>query len=262
MMLQKGITIIGSGNVAWHLAHAFKNAGVNIVEVISRNIVHARELAERLNTGFKSDLASIDKNASDIVLICVSDSAVEEVVKLLPDVNAVVAHTAGCLPLESVGIHKERAGVFYPFQTFSKVLNPGKLSFPVCIEGSDKESEEILMSLANEVSNKVVRLNSKQRSQLHLAGVIANNFSNHLIARSFDFLETNNIERSLIIPILEQTINNLKFNHPKEIQTGPARRGDWNILKEHQKMLVDQPELGKIYEELSESILSYYHKQN
>ena len=42
------IVLLGSGNVATQLGRAFKMAGQNIVQVWSRNIDHARELADNL----------------------------------------------------------------------------------------------------------------------------------------------------------------------------------------------------------------------
>jgi predicted short-subunit dehydrogenase-like oxidoreductase (DUF2520 family) len=45
----------------------------------------------------------------------------------------------------------------------------------------------------------------------------------------------------------------------KEIQTGPARRGDIKIIAKHQDMLDDSTK--KIYQQLSESILNTYNDE-
>ena len=42
------IVIIGAGNVATHLAHAFQNAGCHIAQVYSRSLGHASRLASEL----------------------------------------------------------------------------------------------------------------------------------------------------------------------------------------------------------------------
>jgi hypothetical protein len=41
---------------------------------------------------------------------------------------------------------------------------------------------------------------------------------------------------------------------PEDAQTGPARRGDENILNMHKNLLKEDPQLWNLYVQLSESI--------
>lgn len=256
MTNENNISIIGSGNVAYHLAHAFVNAGVKIEYIISRNKQEGARLAEQSGALFSSSF-DITLCSSALVLIAVSDNAIEKL-QLNRIKNAtVIAHTSGSMPLSVLsGISNH--GVLYPFQTFSKEVNTGKLTFPICVEGNNTATQNLLQTFAEKISAKVVIMNSEKRKNLHLSGVLANNFSNHIISRAYDFLEDKNIDKDLLLPILEETISKLKNEHPKKLQTGPAMRGDDEIIKKHLALLSSHPSLYKIYEVLSNSISKYY----
>ena len=88
------IVCIGSGNVATHMAGAFKEKGHELIQVWSKNSDHAETLASRLGAMTMTDLAEIDLNA-DLYLIAIKDDAIPSVVKALGDVNGLVVHTSG-----------------------------------------------------------------------------------------------------------------------------------------------------------------------
>ncbi len=117
------------------------------------------------------------------------------------------------------------------------------MKFPVCIESENDKFREILYFYASKISDKVVFLNSDQRLHLHIGGIVVNNFSNHLITRAFDYLNDHKINPDLLLPILEETVNKIKTNHPKDIQTGPSVRGNKEIVKKHLDLLNNQPSL-------------------
>jgi len=54
------LTIIGSGNVATHLALALKNAGHIVNQIYSRNISNAQLLAGKVNAEAISDLSMMN----------------------------------------------------------------------------------------------------------------------------------------------------------------------------------------------------------
>jgi glutamyl-tRNA reductase len=69
------ITIIGSGNVATHLAAAFKNAGHRIVQVYSRDMQNAALLAYHVKAEPIDNLSQIDPE-TDIFIIAIKDDAI------------------------------------------------------------------------------------------------------------------------------------------------------------------------------------------
>ena len=88
------ITIIGTGNLAEHLAFAFSKAkGIQLNQIIGRN-------KKRLNVFSKFTSISSDYNTlldSDIYILAVKDGAIHEVVKKMTHLNGLVVHTAGAM---------------------------------------------------------------------------------------------------------------------------------------------------------------------
>ena len=67
------ITIIGSGNIAHHLGLGLFKAGHRILQVYSRNLNPAKELAKKLKARATDNLYTLQTTA-DLYLICVSDT--------------------------------------------------------------------------------------------------------------------------------------------------------------------------------------------
>ncbi len=260
-MIPESITIFGSGNVAWHLAYCCKKAGVNINFICGRNADNAKELANYLGTKYCTSVHGIPKDTS-LVLVCVSDNAIEEVIEELYQLKLPVAHSAGSVPLSVFKNLNDMVGVFYPFQTFTKGVRMGGVRFPVCVESKHADMLILLRTLGGRIAERVLELDSIQRKNLHLTGVITNNFVNHLFTLSYDFLATKNIPAEILKPIICETVEKLDNYHPNELQTGPARRGNDIIIKEHLKMLQNNKNLQDIYDLFSKSIKSYYNKEN
>ncbi len=261
MELNSGITIVGSGNVAWHLAHIFKKNNFWINYIVGRNRTTASELANSIQTKYSTKLDDIPDN-TNLVLLCISDGVIEEIAHSLKNRNFVVAHTAGSVPLSAISSHVSNAGVFYPFQTFSKQIAETDIEFPICIESSNKTTQSLLTELATTISKIVVQLDSKKRKELHLAGVIANNFTNYLFAEAFNYLNKKEIDSNLLLPIIKQTVKKLEYDEPKNLQTGPARRGNREIINNHLEILGENKDLQDLYKLMSEKILQYYKNNN
>lgn len=236
------VNIIGSGNVAFHLLKAFRDAGLEDVYSVEPHSLQ----------GLHTD--------SDVSLIAVSDAAIPEVIAHLPEMKGIIAHTSGSTPLsvfEESGIRN--FGVFYPMQTFSKSKPLDYKKIPFYVEGSDKEAAQTLFILASIISPIVRYADSLQRRALHIAAVLSCNFVNHLWTLSSLFLKENGLDFADFLPLIEETLDKVKTLSPKEAQTGPAVRGDMNIVHSHLDLLNDKPHIKEIYRLLSESIYNIHH---
>jgi len=124
------IVLLGAGNVAIHLFKAFN---------IANNIIVSQWYNRSLEPlqPFKNDVEIIDDlsklKEADIYILAVSDDAVASLSAKLPFENKLIVHTSG-----SVNIHhldkKNKRGVFYPLQTFSKEANVDFAEVPICLE--------------------------------------------------------------------------------------------------------------------------------
>ena len=251
------IAIVGTGNVAHHLSNVFVNKGVEITCIASRNLAHANALAIQRNSS-ASDIESISHDV-DLVIISVSDDAVAEVVSKLPKGDFIVTHTSGSISMDIFKIKWKNFGVLYPLQSFSKSRMVDFNEVPILIEGNTTTTTQSLIAFAKRFSPRVVEMDSEKRGKLHLSAVIANNFVNFLATKSYQFLEQNHIDGSLLQPLMKETVARLKKHHPIEMQTGPAKRNDKIVIEKHLKQLESNPKLQSLYRLISQQIIEEYH---
>jgi predicted short-subunit dehydrogenase-like oxidoreductase (DUF2520 family) len=249
------ITIIGSGNVATHLAAAFKNAGHCIVQVYSRNMQNAALLAYHVNAEAIADLKNIS-DETDLFIISVNDDAIPFIAHELAKYQKLTVHTSGATDLEVLSTLISSSGVFYPLQTLSKSKEVDFWQVPLCIEGVDEKTTNDLAQLAQTISNKVYPINSAQRKILHLAAVFACNFPNYLYDAARQLLEQHQLEFDLLRPLILETAEKVQHNIPADVQTGPAVRNDEYTMETHLQLLADEPRLKMIYEVLSQAIIT------
>jgi predicted short-subunit dehydrogenase-like oxidoreductase (DUF2520 family) len=247
------VVIIGSGNVATHLAKALLKADVEIAQIWSNTYKNAVELADLVGAKAIKQLHEVEATA-DLCMIAVKDDAIATIAAQLKDFKGVVAHTAGAVNLSVFSGLVANYGVFYPLQTFSKTKEISFLTIPICIEANNEHTLSILKLVGDKLSKKVKYIDSEKRKILHLAAVFACNFTNHLYAISQEILEANQLEFDLLRPLISETANKVQFELPTQVQTGPAFRKDEKTLHNHEELLNSQPELKKMYKMMSDGI--------
>jgi len=247
------IVMLGSGNVATHLSAALINSGHKIIQVYSRKFKNAKELAEKCNAIPINKVSKLD-NDSDLYIIAISDKAIGELVSTIDFTNKNVVHTAGSVSLNIFPKSIVQYGVFYPFQTFSKKRDVQFSDIPICIEANTAKFEEFLISIASQLSGNVQKINSTQRKHIHLTGVFACNFVNHLYYIACNILSKNNIDEKILNPLIRETSAKINELSPFEAQTGPAIRNDKESIKKHLDLLSSSPEYQQIYSLLSDDI--------
>ena len=255
------ILMIGAGNVAWHLAPALENEGHHISVVYSRHLDNAQLLAQQLNNALATDQTDLQEVGADLALIAIKDDAIVSIVKHLQlPKHTLIAHTSGNTPMqifENLPGNND-FGVFYPLQTFSKQKTVDFSQIPFCIEAINSSAETLLFDLAGQLSNSIHSVNSYQRKILHVAAVMACNFTNHLFAQSDHILQKEELSFDLLKPLIQETVEKALKNAPHKTQTGPAIRNDTRVIQDHLKYLKNNPSAYQIYETITESILLWY----
>ena len=251
------ISFIGAGRVAYHLAKALGSQH-QIVQICSRTFENAEWISLQVQAQAISNFENINADI-DLMIIAVSDqsikSVIEQISPFLKDVC--IVHTSGSTHLNALAKTHDKCGVFYPLQTFSLEREIDWENTPLFIEATKKKDLENLFDIANSLSNKVYSYNSEQRLSLHLAAVFACNFSNYCYDMAKEIVDAKHVDFSLLYPLIQETANKAVANNPKDMQTGPAMRGDENIIQMHTNMLMqDQREdLKSVYQLLSQQIL-------
>jgi len=247
------IGIIGSGNVAQHLIVAFQKsiyegAGIQITTVFSRQKTALSNLLD-----FNIICSDWDNlKEADIYLIAVSDNVIAEVSEKIPFKNKLVVHTSGALSLEAINT-KNRKGVFYPLQTFSKNLSINFKTIPICLESENSADLKLLKKVANAISDSVYEINSEQRKAVHVAAVFVNNFTNNLYKIGNDICIKNNIPFEIVLPLIKETAEKITRLSPLDAQTGPAIRNDEETINSHLAFLTNENQKN-IYKILTQSI--------
>ena len=173
----KKILLVGSGNVATHLAQNIDNKKYIINQIFSRCESNAKNLIELLNCHWTNDPKKIIN--SDLTIIAVNDDKIKDVISFLPDIPTV--HTSGNTDISVLKGYFNNYGVLYPLQTFKKSLASKLSQTPFLIEGNNKKFEKSIFDLAISFSKNVIIVNSCTRKNIHLAAVFACNFSNHML---------------------------------------------------------------------------------
>lgn len=248
----KNVVIIGAGNVATHLSKAIKNAGFEILQIVSRKEESASVLGTQLGVPFTSNPKQLNQNA-DLYIVSVKDDAITEALSTFtPPKEALVVHTAGSVPMEILSKYSSRTGIIYPLQTFSKTKNIDFSHIPLYIEANTDNDANSILVFASKLSTKAKLVDSKTRAQVHLAAVFACNFTNNLYSIASDILEKAGLSFEDMIPLISETTEKIKTLPPRKAQTGPAIRHDNKIIEKQLNALQGREK--EIYRLITESI--------
>jgi hypothetical protein len=245
--------VIGCGNVAWHYSKMWMQAGHECLFGFSRNAEHFNSNMSDLGIGY---LPYSDWSVKpDVVLVAVPDDQIIEVARSI-DPNITIIVPSGSFDMSSVeNPHKIVIWGIYSF-LHGRELDYRKI--PFCVESSSEKSKEQLQKLMAPWQSQLYLTNSSQRTTAHLAAVMTNNFTTALYQIAFEILEKEQLPSELLIATIQQLAEKLSTEHPKNLQTGPAKRNDLNTINKHMNLLNDEPNQHEVYRVLSNIILTKY----
>ena len=229
------IVIIGKGNVATNLDYAFRKKGIDC------QMVSSREGLDQLPQ-------------ANVYIYAVRDEVLPEVAAQVVGMGkSLHLHTSGTMPITVFGEDKPHAGVFYPFQTFTKSRVIEDFStVPVFFEARGIDDISAVYSLALTITSHVYETTQHDRERLHLAGVFTNNFTNLMFTIAAELLRNTHIPFSALLPLIDETAAKVHTLPPIEAQTGPAKRGDEKVMNHHLSLLNENQQ--KVYQLLSSEI--------
>ena len=225
------IVILGAGNVGTNLEHAFALKGIRAL----------------LHSSYELD----DLPQADVYIYAVVDNALREVAEKVNAPKALHLHTSGTVPIEVFGEDKPHAGVLYFFQSFSKeMLIDDWSGIPCFIEGRNIDDVAAIYSLAQTLTSRIYEANQHDRERLHIAGVFANNYTNLMYRIAAEVLKGTQIPFQALLPLIDQTTTKIHSLSPADAQTGPAQRGDKEVIAHHAQILAATP-YAELYQELA-----------
>jgi len=245
------IGIAGAGRLMNHLALALHDHEFDIQQVWNRDRQKGEALANAVDAHLISDLQSFNPFL-DLIIIGVSDHAIDHVAGEIPPGRYMVCHTSGASETDVLSPHQRR-GILYPLQTFSpnRFIDVSKI--PFLVHASDDESCDLITAVAEEISDKVYKLPKEEWVVVHLAAVFAGNFTNHMIGMAHEILQRTTMPYEMLEPLIQETVAKALTHDPYKVQTGPAIRRDQATMQRHMDLLPLKSEK-ELYRMISENI--------
>lgn len=255
----KQAVIIGSGNLTNAMVVSCLLQKIEIIGIHSKNKNTALAISNTYNIKIIDNLESIPNNL-DYYFLCVNDDSIEIISNQLNIETGLIIHFSGLKPISTLTKHTNCA-VFWPIESINKNTFINFLETPICIEANNQASLNMIEGFANNLSKKVLKVNSNERKYLHLAATITNNFSNHLINLAKNELDHQNLNYSVLKHLMDNSIKNAFNQNPNLLQTGPAIRNDIETMSNHLS-LIGNDNLKLLYKLFSKSIFELKQNNN
>lgn len=230
--------IIGSGRAAWAFASTWRRIGWPIIGVATRST--ETPIGPRLSI---AELAM----TSDILLVAVSDRAIEDVVAAIPETNAIIVHPSGALPALRGGFS------LHPLKSLSPVGEPSDLAGTLLVfEGGHREVAERIAAAAGA---RFAAIAAEAKTSYHAAAVFGSNYVAALLDIAEELIGIDGVREDLAA-LARSAIDNWLAHTDGQRFTGPAARGESQVMQRHLEELRDQPELAEIYRLLAARIVA------
>jgi predicted short-subunit dehydrogenase-like oxidoreductase (DUF2520 family) len=126
------------------------------------------------------------------------------------------------------------------------------------VEATDADAEERLFEMGRALGGNIQKMDSAQRAAMHVTAVFASNFTNHMITVAHQLATEHNIQFDWFKPLIRETIDKSLSIGGMLAQTGPAKRGDLEILDKHLDLLKEDEKVAEIYRLVSQHILNVH----
>ncbi len=233
---------MGGGRAAWAFGSAWKRIGWPLSGVWLRDESHSH-IAELLETS-RQDLNDLAAE-SELLLVAVSDRAIPACAELIPRTEALVFHASGAMLSVRGGFS------LHPLKSLPPVGQPGDLEGTLLVfEGDHKRTAKLI---ATAVGARFAEVSSEQKSLYHAAAVFGSNYvaaSLEIAQRLMERVGLDDVRGDLVALALS-AIENWRSHTDAKRFTGPAARGDEEVLRSHMQALRDDPQLAAVYELLA-----------
>ena len=224
------LAIIGNGRAAWAFASTWRRIGWPITAIATRGDPIEELAAE-----------------SDLILVAVSDRAIEEVVAKIPETTAIIFHPSGALPSLRGGFS------LHPLKSLPPVGEPSDLEGTLLVfEGAHRD---IAQQIASKSGARFAEIPASAKTRYHAGAVFGSNYVAALLDVAEELIGIDGA-REDIAALARSAIDNWSAHTDALRFTGPASRGDHAVIARHLGELRDQPELAEVYRLLAAHIVA------
>jgi len=239
--------ILGGGRAAWAFGSAWKRIGWPLSGVWLRDASHSH-IAELLETA-RMEMGDLARD-SELLLVAVSDRAIAEVANSVPETDALIFHASGALLSMRGGFS------LHPLKALPPVGEPVDLAKTLLVfEGAHRRTAKLM---AAAIGARFEEVSPEMKRLYHAAAVFGSNYIAAMLDISERLMAKAGVEsvRDEIIALAQSAIENWSRHHDARRFTGPAARGDREVIARHLEVLGDEPQLAEIYELLAAIILA------
>ncbi|MBU1170629.1 MAG: DUF2520 domain-containing protein [Proteobacteria bacterium] len=273
--MKPSFSIVGCGKVGTTLARYLTGAGYTVHGLASRCLESAKKAAELSGaTTYSTDPLDVTPGA-DMVFITTPDGLIKEVCDAIAakggfsDKN-MVFHCSGSLPSTLLGSAKKQGAVIgsvHPLQSFASAYgdkNPFE-GIVMALEG-DEAAVNVGLEMAETLGAKGFRIQTDAKTLYHASAVVASNYLVTLVDFAYQLLASSGIDHkdayTVLGPLIEGTLANIKKVGTVQALTGPVVRGDSATVSDHLDAIKDiMPHVMGLYTVLGRHTLEIAKKR-
>lgn len=237
--------IVGGGRAAWAFGSTWRRIGWPLAGVWLRDESHSH-IAELLETS-RVELADLALDA-DLLLLGVVDRAIPQVAAMIPETEAMIFHASGALPSLRGGFS------LHPLRALPAVGAPSDLRDTLLVfEGQHRRTAQVIAVAAGA---RFAEVSAESKPLYHAAAVFGSNYVAALLEISDRLLGRAGVPgaREEIANLAISAVENWRSHEDEHRFTGPAARGETEVLARHLEALRDDPRLAGIYDLLAREI--------
>lgn len=237
--------ILGGGRAAWAFGSAWKRIGWPLSGVWLRDDSHSH-IAELLQTA-RMEMDDLARD-SELLLVAVSDRAIGDVAATIPETDALIFHASGALLSVRDGFS------LHPLKALPPVGADTDLEGTLLVfEGGHRRTAKLI---ASAVGSRFCEVAPEQKALYHAAAVFGSNY----VAASLEIAQRLMARagvtgvREDLVALAQSAIRNWQSHEDAGRFTGPAARGDADVMAHHREALRDDPKVAEIYDLLAAEI--------
>jgi predicted short-subunit dehydrogenase-like oxidoreductase (DUF2520 family) len=226
------IAVIGRGRLGGALALALRDAGYDVDGPLARD--------QRPGAGV------------DVVFLCVPDGEIAAAAGAVPD-GPLVGHCSGASGLEQIG--RDQAFSLHPLMTLIDDPLAGARRLRgagAAIAGTSAAALAVADRIARHLGMEPFAVAEHDRAAYHAAAAFASNFLVTLEGAAERLAETVGVERRLLAPLVQATVENWAAVGARPALTGPIVRGDEATVARQRAAIMERaPDLVPLFDELA-----------